>query len=231
MSSDLVADRRWSADASRQRCLARSLFVLSCVIGDVVTASRIAKQMSPTRGVHALRKIRTHSIQCAAPDVGPATFGQEVAMRKSFGLVSLLVMALVLVAGAGITQWQQARAQETFTVIEHATTDTVTDLGDEGDSIGDTLTFSNEIYDDQDVNVVGTSSGTCWRTEPGKSWECTWTNALEDGSIVVQGPFHDSGDSTLAITGGTGKYSGASGEMKLHARDGGTEFEFTFIIN
>lgn len=152
-------------------------------------------------------------------------------MRKSFGLVSLLVLALMLVAGVGVTQLQQARAQETFTVIEHATTDTVADLGDEGDSIGDTLTFANDLYDDQDANVVGSSSGTCWRTKPGKSWECTWTNSLEDGSIVVQGPFNDSGDSTLAITGGTGKYNGASGEMTLHARDGGTEYEFTFTIN
>jgi allene oxide cyclase len=152
-------------------------------------------------------------------------------MRTSLGLVSVVVLALMLIAGVGVTQLQQARAQETFTVIEHATTDTVTDLGDEGDSIGDTLTFSNELYDDQDANVVGTSSGTCWRTQPGKSWECTWTNSLEVGSIVVQGPFNDNGDSTLAITGGTGKYNGASGEMKLHTRDGGTEIEFTFIIN
>ena len=152
-------------------------------------------------------------------------------MRKSFGLVSLLVLALVLGAGIGISHWQQARAQETFTVIEHATTDTVADLGDEGDSIGDTLTFANDLYDDQDANVVGSSSGTCWRTRPGKTWECTWTNTLEDGSIVVQGPFNDSGDSTLAITGGTGTYNGASGEMTLHALDGGTKYEFTFSLN
>ncbi len=152
-------------------------------------------------------------------------------MQKSFGLVSLLVLALVVGSGVGITQWQQARAQETFTVIEHATTNTVVDLGEEGDSIGDTLTWGNELYDDQDANVVGFSSGTCWRTEPGKTWECSWTNSLEDGSIVVQGPFYDTGDSTLAITGGTGKYNGATGEMTLQARDGGTEYEFTFNLN
>jgi hypothetical protein len=160
-----------------------------------------------------------------------AVLVREVAMRKSFTFVSLIMLALVLGAGVGVTQWQQARAQETFTVIEHATTNTVVDLGDEGDSIGDTLTWGNELYDDQNANVVGSSSGTCWRTHPGKTWECTWTNSLEDGSIVVQGPFNDTGDSTLAITGGTGKYNGASGEMTLHARDGGTEYEFTFNLN
>ena len=161
----------------------------------------------------------------------PARAGEEVAMRRSIGLVSLLVLALVLGTGIGVTQWQQARAQESFMVIEHATTNTVADLGDEGDSIGDTLTWGNDLYDDQDANVVGSSSGSCWRTKPGETWECTWTNTLEDGSIMVQGPFYDDGDSTIAITGGTGKYNGASGEMTLHAREGGTEYEFTFNLN
>ncbi len=95
-------------------------------------------------------------------------------------------------------------------MIEHATADTVTDLGEKGDSIGNTLAFSNEHYDAENANVVGTSQGACTRTAPGKSWECIWTNILEDGSIVVQGPFFDAEDSTLAITGGSGKYSAAS---------------------
>lgn len=151
-------------------------------------------------------------------------------MRKSFALMSFLVLALVLGAGFGRSSWQAA-AKETFTVIEHATTDTVADLGDEGDSIGDTLAFGNEVFDADNANVVGHSHGSCVRTEVGVAWECTWTNTFDDGSIVVQGPFLDAGDSTLAITGGTGKYSGASGEMKLHALEGGTEFEFTFTVN
>ena len=36
---------------------------------------------------------------------------------------------------------------------------------------------------------------------------------------------------TLAITGGTGQWSGASGEMLLHARNPeGTEYDFTFML-
>ena len=35
----------------------------------------------------------------------------------------------------------------------------------------------------------------------------------------------------LAVTGGTGKYRGARGEMKLHARDAkGSEYDFTFNL-
>ena len=48
---------------------------------------------------------------------------------------------------------------------------------------------------------------------------------------MVSGPFLDAGDSTLAVTGGTGKYRGASGQMRLHARDAsGSSYDFTFSL-
>ncbi len=53
--------------------------------------------------------------------------------------------------------------------------------------------------------------------------------SLANGQITVQGPFLDSGDSVLAITGGSGAYRKARGTMDLHARSA-TEFEFTFLL-
>ena len=45
-----------------------------------------------------------------------------------------------------------------------------------------------------------------------------------------RGPFLDAGDSALAVTGGTGAYAGAKGEMTLHARNAeGTEYDFGYI--
>lgn len=145
----------------------------------------------------------------------------------------VVVLAVLLVGGLTVVQLQAVptAAQETFTLIEHADTDTVVDLAEEGDTIGDTLAFSNPLFDADNAEEVGTAQGSCVRTAPGKSWECTWTNMLADGSIVVQGPFFDTGDSTLAITGGSGKYSGASGQMQLKPREGGEEHEFTFELN
>jgi hypothetical protein len=65
----------------------------------------------------------------------------------------------------------------------------------------------------------------------GKAWECWWTLWLKDGQVTVQGPFLDSGDSVLAITGGPGKYASARGQMKLHARnEKGTEYDFTYEL-
>jgi hypothetical protein len=116
-------------------------------------------------------------------------------------------------------------------LVERATTDAVVDVGAEGDSAGDLLTFANEVYDKDNAAKVGTDSGWCIRTAAGVSWECFWTLMLADGQITVAGPFLDAGDSTLAITGGTGAYAGARGELKLHARNPeGSEYDFTYLI-
>ncbi|HEU4742281.1 MAG TPA: allene oxide cyclase family protein [Meiothermus sp.] len=142
-------------------------------------------------------------------------------MRKS--LVGLLLLVAVL---AGL-----ALAKTTFRVVERATTDTVTDLGDKGDSVGDILTFANEVYDPSNTRKVGTDQGYCVRTVVGKAWECFWTLSLQGGQITVEGPFYDAADSVLAVTGGTGKYLGAKGQMKLHARnEKGTEYDFTYEL-
>ena len=53
---------------------------------------------------------------------------------------------------------------------------------------------------------------------------------LKGGQLVVAGPFFDKRDSTLAITGGTGRYRNARGTMELHALANGTKFRFAFKI-
>jgi hypothetical protein len=42
---------------------------------------------------------------------------------------------------------------------------------------------------------------------------------------------NDKGDSVLAITGGTGKYSSARGQINLHSRnEKGSEYDFAYEI-
>lgn len=120
----------------------------------------------------------------------------------------------------------------TLKVVERATTDAITDLGAKDDSAGDILTFANEIYDESNATKVGTNNGWCIRTVPGKAWECFWTLFLADGQITVAGPFLDGKDSSLAVTGGTGKFAGTRGDMVLHARDPeGKEYDFTYSLS
>lgn len=141
-----------------------------------------------------------------------------------------IASALVLMAAVGPAA--VADEMETIALVERATTDTVVDLGASGDSAGDMLTFANEIYDQANEKLVGTDNGLCVRTLAGKAWECAFSTALEKGQITVEGPFYDGKDSILAVTGGTGAYLDARGEMKLHARnDKGTEYDFVFTLS
>ena len=74
------------------------------------------------------------------------------------------------------------------------------------------------------------------RTVPGQeweggSWECFWTLSLASGQITVEGPFYGTGDSVLAITGGTGAFANAQGDMLLSPI--GTEgkaYRFTYKL-
>ena len=140
--------------------------------------------------------------------------------------------ATLLLAGALALQVPFATlAAERLQVVEHADTDTVVDLGAKGDSAGDLLTFSNPVYDAANKTKLGSDQGYCVRVVVGKSWECFWTLILAGGEITVEGPFYDTSDSVLVITGGTGKYAGAKGAMKLHARDAkSTSYDFIYEL-
>ena len=85
----------------------------------------------------------------------------------------------------------------------------------------------------QDKNIVGHDNGYCVRTTPGVAWECNWTIFLNGGQITVEGPYYDNPkhDSLLAITGGTGIYMQAQGQMLLHDHFGdATQYDFTYML-
>ena len=144
-------------------------------------------------------------------------------MIHPFGIASALLLT------AGLAASPAAAFTLDLTLIEKADSDKVTDPGEKGDSVGDILTFNNEVF--EDGKSAGRDNGWCVRTVVGKTWECTWTTMLSDGQITVEGMVLDAGDSTLTVTGGTGNYAGASGELKLHSRDPkNTEYDFVFHL-
>ena len=122
-------------------------------------------------------------------------------------------------------------AGEQIKVVERPVGETTVDLGAKGDSIGDMLVFANGVFDSANKAQVGSDQGYCVRTIVGKSWECFWTLTLKAGQITVEGPFMDEGDSLFTVTGGTGKYAGAKGSMKLHPRDAkSSSYDFTYDL-
>ncbi len=95
------------------------------------------------------------------------------------------------------------------------------DIGEPGDSAGDILVFDQPLLDEY-RQQIGTNSGTCTRTRAGHSFQCSWTLTLENGSIQVAGREFDKGKSVISIIGGTGIYSGITGDMESVNNDNGT---------
>jgi len=148
---------------------------------------------------------------------------------------ALLLVALAAAVGVGFVVVNATAKNKpkgvqhgaTIHVIEHATTDSV-----DVDAVGHVLTFANDVFDSSDATKVGSDQGYCIRIVVGKSWECNWTTFLAGGQITVEGPFSDTGNTALAITGGTGKYRNARGWMELNYHNPqGTEFDFVFHLH
>ena len=162
-------------------------------------------------------------------------------MKKT--LILSVTLALVVGIFAGMmfanllrnSPSANANGVTTVHVVEHAITDTVQEFHPPNMSLGDILGFHNPVFDAQDKQQVGVDNGQCTRTvATGKTeWECFWTAFLKGGNITVEGPFFDDGtDTTLTITGGTGRYVEARGSMLLHARGNpvGSEFDFVYHL-
>ena len=154
--------------------------------------------------------------------------------RRAFALAATTAVAAGAIAGTGVgyAKTQRARAAAaTVHVIEHAKTDLEIPINGK-DGKGNILTFNNPVFNVANRKQVGHDEGFCTRIAPKQGiWECLWTTFLKGGQITVQGPFYDKRNSILSITGGTGAYRNARGEMALNSRNGGTEYDFIFHIS
>jgi hypothetical protein len=89
------------------------------------------------------------------------------------------------------------------------------DNGDPGFSVDDQFVFSNDLY--QEGEKVGEDGGTCTVTRIATggavTLHCLGTNSLPGGQISVQGLAAPGEPFELAITGGTGHYRKARGQV------------------
>jgi hypothetical protein len=110
------------------------------------------------------------------------------------------------------------------------------DLGEPGDSLGDQFVTSSDLFGgDEQVGIDGVVC-TLLRLEPmvSATAQCVATAKLPKGQITVQGLLTFSEETEgepflLAITGGTGKYREAHGELKV-VEVSETESQLTFKI-
>ena len=154
-------------------------------------------------------------------------------MTAAAAVIALLLAPVAAVASTSSPS--ASRHPVIIKVVEHANTDTVQKFHPPKSSRGDVLGWHNPVYNAANTQQVASDNGYCVRTAAtGKTeWECAWTTLLPGGQITVEGPYYDDGtDTTLAITGGTGRYAGAEGSMLLHATGNpvGSEYDFIFTL-
>jgi allene oxide cyclase len=143
---------------------------------------------------------------------GSSGCGRTALPRTRTSALTLLLASLGMFCAANV-----ACARESLRVVERELTNKTLHLGAKGaaDSVGDMIVFANPIFDASNTHQLGVIQGNCVRVIVGKSWECFFTLDLGADRLTLEGPYADTGESVFAITGGTGRYKGAKGQMSL----------------
>ena len=146
-------------------------------------------------------------------------------MRKRLafgGLAAVLLVAASMslaAANSSDTQSWEGRGVKIIRLVATPTEVTQLDLGKEGQSQGDQIVFADDLF--RNGRKVGEDGVVCSliRVEPSSAvYNCAGTLSLPSGQITFQGltvlppgsePF------VVAITGGTGAYRTARGEMEV----------------
>ena len=138
------------------------------------------------------------------------------------------VLAVLIVAGVGASaviaadvtgKPRKPNPPLKFTLIGKVDAAQIIDNEPAGDSAGDVVIFSQKLYDRSETRVVGRSHAMCTRTtDPEGSYLCDGAFLLRRGEITIQGvdPPATVTRHPLVVTGGSGRYRGARGEITVH---------------
>ncbi|KAI5070173.1 hypothetical protein GOP47_0014516 [Adiantum capillus-veneris] len=103
-------------------------------------------------------------------------------------------------------------------------------------ALGDLVPFTNKLYDGTLQTRLGITAGMCilikhYPEKNGHRYEAVFSFYFGDyGHISVQGSYLTFEDSTLAITGGSGIFTGVYGVVKLHQIVYPTKLFYTFQL-
>jgi Allene oxide cyclase barrel like domain len=160
--------------------------------------------------------------------------------------ISIVVIATNMASGSGASRagaWGRSlssgsriapettrshRGHRTITVLLTNTTDQFIDIDGQGPSQGDYDVFTDDLF--RDGHNVGQDHGQCTLYDEGSA--LCWGNfTIGHGDISIQGTFGFSGTeaSVAAVTGGTGRFTGADGTAELSITNNGRQ-KFTFHL-
>jgi len=134
-------------------------------------------------------------------------------------IIRISSAAALLVAMSGMAVAQGGSPDHAFVVSERVSSATSLDLGTPGAGPGDMFTGTGDLFDAHGAKI-GTSTYTCITAAEGVS-QCSQVYAVPGGKIMTAGTTHPDYsaspifDARLAVVGGTGRYAGAAGELRL----------------
>jgi len=149
-------------------------------------------------------------------------------MRSRLGIAGL--MALVLAAGvvalASASPTPSSSSDHSareFTLFARTVQSADIDLGAKGESLGDQFVFSDDVSRVKGGEKRGIDGGVCtivrMNGRTSATAQCVVTLSLKEGQLAVQGlvTFSEDSPSTfvIPITGGSGAYKAAGGEVKV----------------
>jgi hypothetical protein len=145
--------------------------------------------------------------------------------RKYIGAaLAVAALALAGTASADTADKSHGSHDRTIRLVEanKELQPTFVDTGKPGPSVGDIVVARDEVLR-EDGSQAGTFRQTCTLVDltgnPFTStYECAGSIALKDGTITMESPFTPSQpENVAAITGGTGRYTTAQGEIVVRA--------------
>jgi hypothetical protein len=139
-------------------------------------------------------------------------------MGKRLGVLGAAIALIALTVGAigpAFGSSGDDDEQRTIRVVSVLQEEEFLDLGAEGESLGDQLVFSSKLLKDGDV--VGHDAVVCTLVSVERQeGQCVATTWFDDGQITLQGLINFTEDPpAVPITGGSGKYEGAEGELHI----------------
>jgi hypothetical protein len=139
---------------------------------------------------------------------------------------AILAVSAVTLASARTTGPSHDRGTKVFTIFTVTVQSQFLDLGPQGLSLGDQSIFADDVYDKKGGAKIGSDGVVCTVvrvTDPATgsgTAQCVATVSLPDGQLTIQGLVSFTGEELpapfqQAITGGTGAYANARGQITV----------------
>jgi allene oxide cyclase len=141
--------------------------------------------------------------------------------RKLLAAAGASALLAVVVGGGAFASAASSgqRHSQTFTVIGKQVEQHFVNLGAKGFGVGDEFIFTDQLWNSSRTKKVGSLNVLCTVTSTANNGtaHCVGTATLAGGTLEFAGLSTNQSTTFVAITGGTGRYIGAGGQVTSHS--------------